>query len=150
MHIPFLCSKLYCFMLIRLFVKLGNFVQFGEKCCKCRCVLLDMLYLLFCFIQKPYVHFPFFFASFSCMIVDISICFNQLLFLIIIYEIGRYSRLKVEPNGKYIQYRRAKILLPSILQLSHDNKRLFGSIQDVPSSSKSYSLLPTRIFLHRL
>jgi hypothetical protein len=72
---------------------------------------------------------PLFFASLNYMIVGTSKWYNKLLSLLITYEIGRYYGLKAEPNnGKYIWSKQTKIMLPSILHLSHKNTIMFGDL----------------------
>ncbi len=96
-------------------------------------------------------HFPFLFifVSFSCMIVETSKWFNKLLFPIITYDIGRYFGLKVEPNGKYIQSRRAihpSCSYPMITKDYLDLSRMFHHIQKVIHFLKVIHFFPQEYF----
>jgi hypothetical protein len=81
------------------------------------------------------------------MITGINKWSNKLLSPFITYEIGRYYGLKVEPNGKYIWCRRAKILLPSLLHLPHENKRLYGDLGCFVTFKEFFNASQKNIFL---
>lgn len=89
-----------------------------------------------------------FFASFNYMIVGTGKWSDKLLSLLITYEIIRYYGLKVEfDNAKYIWSKQTKIMLPSILQLSHKNTIMFGDLGYSIKFKKKFTISHKSLYL---